>query len=139
MANQTIFKANFVKFYKNIFKKGSNTMLKIFKKLFKPKNENSAAFRIEMAKHLSGRAIKYCTERDPSDNSDTVIGHSGCLSIKDDEFLVLSSADIVFRCKITELRAWELMSNDGAMLQGPDLTQGGKERTIMVYYTYYIK
>lgn len=114
-------------------------MFDFIKKLFKQKNENSAAFRTEMAKHLSGRAIKYCTERDPVDNSDTVIGHSGCLSIKDDEFLVLSSADIVFRCKITELRAWELMSNDGAMLQGPDLTHEGKERTIMVYYTYYIK
>ncbi len=114
-------------------------MLNIFKKLFKPKNENSVAFRVEMAKHLSGRAIKYCTERDPATSSDTVIGRNGCLSIKDDEFLVLSSADIVFRCKITELRAWELMSKDGAMLQGPDITQGGKERTIMVYYTYYLK
>ncbi len=114
-------------------------MFGIFKKLFKPKNENSAAFRIEMAKHLSGRAIKYCSERDPETGTDIVIGKSGSLSIKDDEFIVLSSADIVFRCKITELRAWELMSNDGAMLTAPDLTKGGKERTIMVYYTYYLK
>ena len=45
----------------------------------------------------------------------------------------------VFRCKVVELRAWELMSNDGAMLTAPDLTQGGKERTVIVYYTYYIK
>jgi hypothetical protein len=114
-------------------------MAGFFKRLFKNKNENSKSFRIDMAKHLSGRAIKYCTERNLEDNTDLVIGRSGCLSIKDDEFLVLSSADIVFRCKITELKAWELMSNDGAMLTGPDLTHGGKERTIMVYYTYYIK
>lgn len=114
-------------------------MFKFLKKLTKSKNENSKSFRIDMAKHLSGRAIKYCTERNPEDGTDTVIGHAGSLSIKDDEFIVLSSADIVFRCKITELRAWELMSNDGAMLSGPDLTQGGRERTIMVYYTYYIK
>lgn len=113
-------------------------MLKIFKKLFKP-NENSVAFRIEMAKHLSGRAIKYCSERNAEDGTDTVIGHAGSLSIKDDEFIVLSSADIVFRCKVSELRAWELMSNDGAMLTAPDLTQGGRERTIIVYYTYYLK
>lgn len=114
-------------------------MIGIFKRLFKNKNENSKSFRIDMAKHLSGRAIKYCTERNPEDGSDLVIGHAGSLSIKDDEFIVLSSADIVFRCKITEMRAWELMSNDGAMITAPDLTQGGKERTIMVYYTYYIK
>lgn len=114
-------------------------MLKFLQKLTKSKNENSKSFRVEMAKHLAGRAIKYCTERDPETGTDTVIGHAGSLSIKDDEFIVLSSADIVFRCKITELRAWELMSNDGAMLTAPDLTHEGKERTIMVYYTYYIK
>ena len=114
-------------------------MLGIFKKLFKPKNENSVAFRIEMAKRLAGRAIKYCSERDPETGTDFVIGKAGSLSIKDDEFIVLSSADIVFRCKVTELRAWELMSNDGAMLTAPDLTQGGRERTVIVYYTYYLK
>ncbi|MBQ8508580.1 MAG: hypothetical protein IJ493_01605 [Clostridia bacterium] len=114
-------------------------MFGFIKKLTKSKNENSKSFRIDMAKHLAGRAIKYCTERNPEDGTDTVIGHAGSLSIKDDEFIVLSSADIVFRCKITELRAWELMSNDGAMLTGPDITHGGEERTIMVYYTYYIK
>lgn len=114
-------------------------MMGFFKNLFKAKNENSVAFRVEMAKKLAGRAIKYAVERNPDDGMDTVIGHAGSLSIKDDEFIVLSSADIVFRCKVTELRAWELMSNDGAMLTAPDITSGGKERTIIVYYTYYIK
>ena len=112
-------------------------MFNFLKKL--TKKEDSKAFRIEMARRLAGRAIKYASERDPDDGTDTVIGHTGSLSIKDDEFIVLSSAEIVFRCKVTELRAWELMSNDGAMLTGPDLTQGGRERTIIVYYTYYIK
>ncbi len=109
-----------------------------FKRFFKPKNENSPAFRVEMAKRLAGKAIKYCVERNSEDGMDTVIGHAGSLSIKDDEFIVLSSADIVFRCKIKELQAWELMSNDGAMLTAPDITKGGIERTIIVYYTYYI-
>ncbi|MBE6612678.1 MAG: hypothetical protein E7632_09310 [Ruminococcaceae bacterium] len=114
-------------------------MLGIFKRLFKNTNENSKSFRRDMAKHLAGRAIKYCAERDPDGGSDLVIGHAGSLSIKDDEFIVLSSADIVFRCKIDEMRAWEFMSNDGATITAPDLTHDGKERTIMVYYTYYIK
>ena len=121
------------------FRRSAQIMLNFLRKLTKPKNENSKAFRIEMAKHLAGRAIKYCTERDPETGTDTVIGHAGSLSMRDDEFIVLSSADIVFRCKVAELRAWELMSNDGAMLTAPDLTHDGKERTIMVYYTYYIK
>ena len=94
-------------------------MFNFLKKLTKSKNENSKSFRVEMAKHLSGRAIKYCTERDPETGTDIVIGHAGSLSIKDDEFIVLSSADIVFRCKIVEMRAWELMSNDGAMITAP--------------------
>ena len=114
-------------------------MFGIFKNLFKSKNEDSPAFRIEMAKKLAGRAIKYASERDPETSVDTVIGHAGSLSIKDDEFLVLSSNDIVFRCKIVEMKAWELMSKDGAMRSGPDIAHGGKERTVMVYYTYYLK
>ena len=114
-------------------------MFGFIKNLFGKKNEDSPAFRIEMAKKLAGRAIKYASERDPETQADTVIGHAGSLSIKDDEFIVLSSCDIVFRCKIVELRAWELMSKDGAMLTGPDLAHGGRERTVMVYYTYYLK
>jgi hypothetical protein len=114
-------------------------MIKFIKNLFHSKNENSKAYRIEMANRLSGRAIKYCTERNPEDGTDTVIGHAGSLSVRNGEFIVLSSADIVFRCKVTELSAWELMSNDGAMLTGPDMTKGGAVRTIIVYYTYYIK
>jgi len=33
----------------------------------------------------------------------------------------------------------ELMSLEGVILSGPDYEQGGKERTVIAYYTYYRK
>lgn len=112
-------------------------MFKFIKKLTRSKNVNSKSFKREMANHLNGRAIKYVTER--VDDVDNVIGREGALIIKDDELLVYSSADIVFRVKIDELKASELLSLEGAILIGPDMTQGGKERKIIAYYTYYLK
>ncbi len=111
----------------------------MFEFLKPKKKEDSKAFRIKMAEKLSGKAIKYCAERDENNGSDIVIGHQGSLTLRNGEFIVLSSSDIVFRCRAEEMKAWEFMSNDGAMLTGPDIEHGGKIRTVMVYYTYYIK
>ena len=112
-------------------------MFKFIKRLTKSKNENSKNFKREMAKHLDGRAIKFVIER--IDGSDYGIGREGALIVKDDELLVYSSADVVFRVKIDDLRASELLNLEGAILTGPDITQGGKERTVIAYYTYYLK
>ena len=103
----------------------------------KPKNPDSVAFRREMAARIAGQHIKYVTER--RDNVDEVIGRSGSLAIKDDQFLVYASAEILFRCKIDELRASELLSKDGVVLTGPDIEHGGEERTVIAYYVYYRK
>ena len=103
----------------------------------KPKNPDSVRFRREMAERIAGQYIKYVTER--INNVDEVIGRRGSLAIRDDEFLVFASADILFRCKIDELRASELLSKDGVVLIGPDLEHGGEERTIIAYYVYYRK
>jgi hypothetical protein len=90
-----------------------------------------------MAERIAGQYIKYVTER--INNVDEVIGRKGSLAIRGDEFLVFASADILFRCKIDELRASELLSKDGVVLIGPDLEHGGEERTIIAYYVYYRK
>ena len=103
----------------------------------KPKDPNSVRFRREMAERIAGQYIKYVTER--INNVDEVIGRKGSLAIRDDEFLVFASADILFRCKVNELRASELLSKDGVVLIGPDLEHGGVERTIIAYYVYYRK
>ena len=109
---------------------------RIRERFFKP-NPDSPAYRRAMAKKLNGRAVKYVTER--LDNVDNVVGHSGALIVRDDEFMVFSSSDIVFRTKVDELRASELLSLEGVILTAPDYGRGGEERTIIAYYTYYLK
>lgn len=109
---------------------------KLIRRFVKPKPD-SVAYRREMAKKLDGRSVKYVTER--LDNIDNVVGHSGALIVHDDEFLVYSSADIVFRTRVDELRASELLSLEGVILTGPDYGRNGEERTIIAYYTYYLK
>lgn len=107
-------------------------LFSIFKK---KKDPNSKAFRWEMARSITGKHIKYVTEK--RNGVDEVIGRSGGLNIRDDELLVFASADVLFRCKIDELQAWELLSKDGVVLTGPDLEHGGVERTIIAFYVYY--
>ena len=109
---------------------------RIRERFFKP-NPDSPAYRRAMAKKLNGRAVKYVTER--LDNVDNVVGHSGALIVRDDEFMVFSSSDIVFRTKVDELRASELLSLEGVILTAPDYGRGGEERTIIAYYTFKLK
>ena len=102
----------------------------------KPKNPDSVRFRREMAERIAGQYIKYVTER--INNVDEVIGRKGSLAIREDEFIVFASADILFRCKIDELRASELLSKDGVVLTGFD-KETQRERTVIAYYVYYRK
>ena len=106
-----------------------------FKRLFKSKDPNSKAFRREMALAVSGQHIKYVTEK--RDGVEEVIGRNGGLNIRDDEFIVYASANVVFRCKIDELQIWELLSKDGVVLTGPDIENGGKVRTVIAFYVYH--
>ena len=109
----------------------------ILKRLTKSKNPDSKRSRREMAEMICGQHIKYVTER--VDNVEVVIGRNGGLNIRNGEFIVYASADVLFRCNVDELRASELLSKDGVVLTGPDLEHGGKERTIIAFYVYYRK
>ncbi len=106
-----------------------------FAKLFKSKNPDSKRFRREMAERICGHRIRYVTER--IDDVETVIGKQGSLCIKDDDLLVYASADVLFRCPIDLLEAWELLSKDGVVLTGPDKEHGGIQRTVTAFYVYY--
>ena len=108
---------------------------KLMEKLTKSKNPNSKRFRYDMAKQICGHHVKYITEK--KDGVDEVIGRSGALNIRGDELLVFVSGDILMRCRIEEMQAWELLSKDGVVITAPDLEHGGAERTIIVYYVYY--
>lgn len=111
---------------------------RIIEHYFSPKNENSARFKKEMAKKLDKRAIKYCSERSP-DAGETIIGKNGMINLRDGELILLSSEQVVFRAKIGELTASELMSLEGVILTGKDLEHGGTERTVIAYYTDFYK
>ena len=110
----------------------------IVKKMTKSKNPDSKKYRREMAQSICGQHIKYVTER--VDDVEIVIGRSGSLNIRNDEFIVHTPTDgILFRCNVDELVASELLSKDGVVLKGPDLEHGGKERSIIAFYVYYRK
>ena len=112
--------------------------MSILKKIFgKNKDPDSKQYRWEMAERVAGQHIKYVTEK--RDGVDEVIGRNGGLNIRNEEFIVYASADVIFRCPLDELRASELLSKDGVVLTGPDLEHGGKERTIIAFYVYYRK
>ncbi|MCI8332496.1 MAG: hypothetical protein HFE78_06695 [Clostridiales bacterium] len=100
------------------------------------KKEDSPSYRKEKAESLSGRAIKYVTERSKDGSTDTIIGKAGSLSVRDGELIVLASQQIVFRCKTENLTASDLMSLEGVVLEGYDEVQG-QVRKIIAYYTYY--
>ncbi len=108
-------------------------MFGLFRK--KSKDPNSRAYRWEMAKQMCNHHIRYVTEK--IDGVDEVIGRNGGLNIRDDELLVFASADVLLRCKINDMQAWELLSKDGVVITAPDLEHDGRERTIIVYYVYY--
>ena len=108
---------------------------KLFKKLTESKNPESKRYRYDMAKRICGHHVKYVTER--IDNVDEVIGRSGGLNIRGDELLVYASFKVLMRCKIADMEAAELLSKDGVVITAPDLENGGKMRTVIVYYVYY--
>ena len=110
----------------------------IFSKIFgKSKDPNSYAFRLEKAKSLHGQAVKYVTEN--RDGNEDVVGRGGALALHGDEFIVDSSGDRLFVCKVKDLEAATLMSGDGVVIKGPNLLESGKVRTITVHFVYYRK
>ena len=108
---------------------------KLFKRLTKSKNPESKRYRYDMAQRICGHHVKYVTER--INNVDEVIGRSGGLNIRRDELLVYASFKVLMRCKIADMEAAELLSKDGVVITAPDLENGGKIRTVIVYYVYY--
>lgn len=103
----------------------------------KTKKQDSYSFRLERAKALHGQVIKYVTEH--RNGNEDVVGRGGALSVHGDKFIVDSSGDRLFSCYIKDLEASYLMSGDGVVIKGPDIINGGKERTITVHFVYYRK
>ena len=112
--------------------------MSFFSRIFKKKDKHeSYSFRLERAKELHGQAVKYITEH--RNGNEDVVGRGGAMCIHGDEFIVDSSGDRLFVCKIKELEASYLMSGDGVIIKGPNLLDGGAMRVITVHFVYYRK
>ena len=107
-----------------------------FARLFRRnKNPNSLSYRREMARQIAGHRIRYVTEK--IGGVEEVIGRDGSIDIRHGEFNVFASSEVIFRCLVDKLQAWELLSKDGVVLTAPDIEHDGRERTIIVFYVYY--
>lgn len=111
--------------------------MSLFDKLFRKKDPNSPAFREKRATELHGQAIRYVTER--KGDVDEIVGRGGCLSVRNGEFLLLTSGEILLRADVTELQAAYLMSGDGVVLTAPNKEEGGRVRTLIAHFVYYRK
>ncbi len=98
---------------------------------------SSPRYRWWMAERIAGLRIKYVTER--VNDVDNVIGRTGGMNIRDGIFIVHASNNVVFRARVEDMQAGELMSHDGVVLTAPDLEHGGEERTIIVHFTDYFR
>ena len=112
--------------------------MSFFSKLFGlDKKTDSYAFRLERARSLHGKVIRYVTEN--REGNEDVIGRGGSLCLHGEEFIVDSSGDRLFSCNVRDLEASNLMSGDGVVIKGPDSINGGALRTITVHFVYYRK
>lgn len=97
------------------------------------KKEQSPAFRRRMAEKISNKLLKYVSEQIGDEYE--IIGKNGYFTYKDDVLSVYSVDKPLFRGKADQLEISELLSLEGAVIEGPDLD--GKRRRLIAYYVYY--
>ena len=99
------------------------------------KDPSSKQYKWQIAELISGKHIRYVAER--KNNEEFVIGRNGSVGIKDECVIVNTDTHIAFRARIEDTVISELLSKNGAILTGPDMTQGGEERTVVIFYVYH--
>lgn len=101
----------------------------------KKKLEDKVSFRRAMAEKIARHRLRYVSEREG--DMDIIIGRDGGFNIRDGEFIISADNHVVFRCKVNEMQASELLSLEGAIITAPDLENGGVVRTVIAYYVYF--
>jgi len=113
-----------------------------FKKLINKNKEDSAEFRAQVVERIKSKRIRYVSERviDAATGEvvDTIIGKEGFFSVKNNELEIYLSGvgKTLFRAYIPDLKAYELLSLEGVVMEAVDLISG-KHRQIIAYYKYY--
>ncbi len=95
--------------------------------------------REELFARLCEKPIKYVARRlvnAAGATEEIVLGKGGRLSRGNGFFMVDTGAGEVFRCADDTVRCAELLSRDGAVVQGVN-SHTGEEDTVVAYYVYY--
>ena len=118
-------------------------MFNFIKKRINKKNEDSPEFRLEFAKRIKDKKIRYVSERvrdgQTGEVVDTIIGKDGFFNINKNNELdihVSGAGQPLFRARIPDLKAYEFLSLEGVVLESLDLISG-THRQIIAYYKYY--
>jgi hypothetical protein len=111
------------------------------KNKIKKNEEDNPEYRIKFANRIKNKKIKYVSERkfdtQTGEVADTVIGKNGFFNInKNNEISIYCGGEELFRAYVPELKAYEFLSLEGAVLEAVDLITG-KFKNIIVYYIYH--
>lgn len=102
---------------------------------FSRRREQAAATELEQK--LNGRAIRYAARRTIDENGspvEVILGKNGAINVKNGEIVVMCNAKEVFRCAQETAECSELMSLNGAVIQGINAVTGEPD-TVVAYYT----
>ena len=107
----------------------------------KKDDENNPEYRVKFANRIKNQAIKYVSERktDPQTGkaADTVIGKNAFFNINQkNEISIYCGGEELFRAYVPELKAYEFLSLEGAVLEAFDLVSG-RARVVIAYYKYH--
>ena len=110
------------------------------KNKIKKNDENNPEYRINFAKRISHKKIRYVSERATDETTgevvDTIIGKNGFFIINKYNELAVYCGKELFKAYIPDLIAYEFLSLEGVILESVDLLSN-KWRQIIVYYVYY--
>lgn len=103
------------------------------------KKRRAAKKQEELLAHLTEKAIRYVARRQitPEGNTEEIVlGKGGRISCKDGLIMVDTADGEVFRCEQSAARCAQLLSRDGAVIQGVN-THTGADDTVVAYYVYF--
>jgi hypothetical protein len=107
----------------------------------KKDDENNPEYRVKFANRIKNQAIKYVSERRTDATTgevvDTVIGKNAFFNINQkNEISIYCGGEELFRAYVPELKAYEFLSLEGAVLEAFDLVSG-RARVVIAYYKYH--